>query len=84
MNKAWAGGGTSGASGPTSAASATVEYVPSKPMGLERTEKELGMNLEKVGIEMLGTCKKVIVLKDDTHVLDVPGDKKAFGERCEQ
>nr|GEX80600.1 hypothetical protein [Tanacetum cinerariifolium] len=45
---------------------------------------ELGINLEKLGIEMLGTCKKVTVLKDDTVVLDLPGDKKAFGERCEQ
>ncbi|GKB60076.1 LTR copia-type gag-polypeptide [Tanacetum coccineum] len=44
----------------------------------------LGMNLENMGVEMLGTCKKVTVLKDDTDVLDVPGDKKAFGERCEQ
>ncbi|GKF59961.1 hypothetical protein Tco_0176747, partial [Tanacetum coccineum] len=46
MNKAWAGGGTSGASGPTSAASATVEYVPSKPMGLERTESHIYMILQ--------------------------------------
>ncbi|GJU46923.1 putative reverse transcriptase domain-containing protein [Tanacetum coccineum] len=27
---------------------------------------------------------EVTVLKDDTVVLDVPGEKKAFGERCEQ
>ncbi|XP_052171211.1 chaperonin CPN60-2, mitochondrial-like [Diospyros lotus] len=45
---------------------------------------ELGLDLEKVGLEMLGTCKKVSISKDDTVVLDGAGDKKAIEERCEQ
>ncbi|RZC56352.1 hypothetical protein C5167_015218 [Papaver somniferum] len=46
--------------------------------------EELGMNLEKVELEMLGTCKKVTISKDDTVVLDGAGDKKSIEERCEQ
>ncbi|KAI3867211.1 hypothetical protein MKX03_029258, partial [Papaver bracteatum] len=46
--------------------------------------EELGMNLEKVELEMLGTCKKVTISKDDTVVLDGAGDKKFIEERCEQ
>ncbi|KAF3457508.1 hypothetical protein FNV43_RR02166 [Rhamnella rubrinervis] len=45
---------------------------------------ELGLNLEKVDLDMLGTCKKVTISKDDTVVLDGAGDKKAIEERCEQ
>ncbi|PWA23981.1 Chaperonin Cpn60 [Artemisia annua] len=52
--------------------------------GGEVITEELGMNLEKVGVEMLGTCKKVTVSKDDTVVLDGSGDKKSIEERCEQ
>eukprot|EP00262_Sarcandra_glabra_P006184 TRINITY_DN18307_c0_g1_i1.p1 TRINITY_DN18307_c0_g1~~TRINITY_DN18307_c0_g1_i1.p1 ORF type:complete len:581 (+),score=158.70 TRINITY_DN18307_c0_g1_i1:189-1931(+) len=46
--------------------------------------EELGMNLDKVELDMLGTCKKVTVSKDDTVILDGAGDKKAIEERCEQ
>ncbi|KAI3842932.1 hypothetical protein MKX03_013419 [Papaver bracteatum] len=46
--------------------------------------EELGMNLEKVELEMLGTCNKVTISKDDTVVLDGAGDKKFIEERCEQ
>lgn len=46
--------------------------------------EELGMNLDKVEPEMLGTCKKVTVSKDDTVVLDGAGDKKAIEDRCSQ
>ncbi|KAG6511881.1 hypothetical protein ZIOFF_029960 [Zingiber officinale] len=46
--------------------------------------EELGMNLEKVELDMLGTCKKVTISKDDTVILDGSGDKKAIEERCEQ
>lgn len=46
--------------------------------------EELGLNLEKVDLDMLGTCKKVTVSKDDTVILDGAGDKKALEERCEQ
>ncbi|KAJ0034910.1 hypothetical protein Pint_25252 [Pistacia integerrima] len=37
-----------------------------------------------VNLDMLGSCKKVTISKDDTVVLDGAGDKKAIEERCEQ
>ncbi|KAK7278560.1 hypothetical protein RJT34_23592 [Clitoria ternatea] len=46
--------------------------------------EELGLNLEKVDLDMLGTCKKITISKDDTVILDGAGDKKAIEERCEQ
>nr|XP_010933209.1 chaperonin CPN60-2, mitochondrial [Elaeis guineensis] len=52
--------------------------------GGELITEELGMNLEKVEFDMLGTCKKVTISKDDTVILDGAGDKKAIEERCEQ
>ncbi|XWS35053.1 hypothetical protein CRYUN_Cryun21dG0093200 [Craigia yunnanensis] len=52
--------------------------------GGEVITEELGMNLEKVDLDMLGTCKKVAVSKDDTVILDGDGDKKTIEERCEQ
>ncbi|MED6221746.1 hypothetical protein PIB30_057716 [Stylosanthes scabra] len=52
--------------------------------GGELITEELGMNLEKVHSEMLGTCKKVTISKDDTVILDGAGDKKTIEERCDQ
>ncbi|XP_071937762.1 chaperonin CPN60-2, mitochondrial-like isoform X1 [Coffea arabica] len=52
--------------------------------GGEVISDELGLNLEKVTIDMLGSCKKVSVSKDDTVVLDGAGDKKTIEERCEE
>ncbi|RWR97288.1 chaperonin CPN60-2, mitochondrial [Cinnamomum micranthum f. kanehirae] len=52
--------------------------------GGEVITDELGLNLDKVEPDMLGTCKKVTVSKDDTVVLDGAGDKKAIEERCDQ
>ncbi|GMH20071.1 hypothetical protein Nepgr_021912 [Nepenthes gracilis] len=45
---------------------------------------ELGMNMEKLDLVMLGSCKKATASKDDTVILDGAGDKKAIEERCEQ
>lgn len=44
---------------------------------------DLGINLEAVTEEQLGTCAKVKVSKDDTILLDGAGDKKTIEERCE-
>ncbi|CAL0316779.1 unnamed protein product [Lupinus luteus] len=52
--------------------------------GGELITEELGMNLEKVDLNMLGTCKKITISKDDTVILDGAGDKKAIEERAEQ
>ncbi|KAE8724181.1 Chaperonin CPN60-2 [Hibiscus syriacus] len=46
--------------------------------------EDLGLDIEKVGAEVLGSCKKVTVSKDDTIFLDGAGDKAAIEERCEQ
>ena len=44
----------------------------------------MGLNLEKVTVDMLGSAKKVTISKDDTIILDGGGDKKSIEERCEQ
>ncbi|XP_047178523.1 chaperonin CPN60-2, mitochondrial-like [Vigna umbellata] len=46
--------------------------------------EELGLKLEKVDLDMLGTCKRITISKDDTVILDGAGDKKSIEERCEQ
>ncbi|GER50090.1 60 kDa chaperonin, partial [Striga asiatica] len=46
--------------------------------------EELGMTLEDVELDMLGSCKKVTISKDDTVLLDGAGEKKSIEERCEQ
>jgi chaperonin GroEL len=43
--------------------------------------EELGIQLEKVTIDMLGRCKKVIIKKDDTTLVDGAGDKKVMQDR---
>jgi chaperonin GroEL len=43
--------------------------------------EELGIQLEKVTIDMLGRVKKVLVKKDDTTLIDGAGNKKAIQER---
>lgn len=42
-----------------------------------------GMKLEEVGMEVLGTCGKVIATKDETTIIKGAGDKKAVAERIE-
>ncbi len=43
--------------------------------------EEIGLQLEKVTLDMLGKVKKVIVKKDDTTLIDGAGNKKAIQER---
>jgi chaperonin GroEL len=43
--------------------------------------EELGIQLEKVTLEMLGRCKKVIIKKEDTTLVDGAGDKKVMKDR---
>lgn len=40
-----------------------------------------GMKLEEAGMEVLGTCGKVIATKDETTIIKGAGDKKAVAER---
>lgn len=49
--------------------------------GAQFVSEEIGIQLEKVTLDMLGTIKKVIVKKEDTTLIDGAGDKKAINER---
>ncbi len=46
--------------------------------------EELGILLEDVTIDMLGTCKKVDISKDETTIVDGGGKKKEIEARCNQ
>jgi chaperonin GroEL len=46
--------------------------------------EDLGMKLENVGIDMLGTAKRVTITKDDTTVIDGGGDKAEIAARVSQ
>jgi chaperonin GroEL len=43
--------------------------------------EELGLQLDKVTIDMLGKVKKAIIKKDDTTLIDGAGSKKAIQDR---
>ena len=46
--------------------------------------EDLGIKLENVTLDMLGTAKKVNITKDDTTIVDGAGDKDAIGARVGQ
>ncbi|MCI4660939.1 MAG: chaperonin GroEL [Neomegalonema sp.] len=46
--------------------------------------EDLGMKLENVTIDMLGTAKKIRIGKDDTTIVDGAGDKKEIEARVTQ
>jgi len=46
--------------------------------------EDLGMKLENVGIDMLGSAKKIRITKDDTTVIDGAGDKGEIDARVAQ
>jgi chaperonin GroEL len=45
---------------------------------------EVGLKLDQVGLEVLGTSRRVVVTKDDTTVIEGGGDKKAVEDRVRQ
>jgi len=45
---------------------------------------EIGVSLENVGLEVLGTCAKVVVDKDNTTVVNGNGDKAQVANRIAQ
>lgn len=45
--------------------------------------EDIGLSLEKSEPTVLGSCKNIIVSKDDTVILDGAGDKEAIEERVE-
>ena len=46
--------------------------------------EEIGLELEKVQLEDLGTAKRVVINKDETTVVDGAGDETAIEGRCTQ
>ncbi len=46
--------------------------------------EDLGIKLESVSLEMLGTAKKVSINKDDTTIVDGAGEKSDIQARCTQ
>ena len=46
--------------------------------------EDLGMKLESVTMDMLGTAKKVMIKKDDTTIVDGAGDKAEIEARVSQ
>ena len=52
--------------------------------GSELVSEDLGINLENAGIEILGTCKRVFITKEDTTIVGGAGDKAGVDGRCSQ
>jgi len=52
--------------------------------GAQVISEDLGIKLENVTLDMLGTAKKVSITKDDTTVVDGAGVKKDIEGRCAQ
>lgn len=46
--------------------------------------EDLGMKLESVELEMLGSAKKIRISKEDSTIVDGEGDKQAVEDRCSQ
>ena len=46
--------------------------------------EDLGIKLENVTMDMLGTAKKVIITKEETTVVEGAGKKKDIQDRCHQ
>ena len=52
--------------------------------GAEVVSSEVGLKLSEVGLEVLGTARRVTVTKDDTTIVDGGGSSEAVAERAEQ
>lgn len=52
--------------------------------GAQLTSESLGMKLENVGTEMLGTAQRIVVDKDKTTIIGGGGDKAAIEGRCNE
>ncbi|MEY9888372.1 chaperonin GroEL [Catenulispora sp. MAP5-51] len=52
--------------------------------GAQVVAPEVGLKLDQVGVEVLGTARRVTVTKDDTTVVDGAGDTAAVSDRVKQ
>jgi len=61
---------------------ATMQDISILTVGTVISE-EVGMKLDDVKPEHLGSCKKVTITKNDTIILDGAGEKESISARCE-
>ena len=52
--------------------------------GAEVVSAEVGLKLDQVGLEVLGTARRVVVTKDDTTIVDGGGESSAVKDRVGQ
>jgi len=52
--------------------------------GGQVVSEEVGLKLEHVGLEVLGTARRVVVTKDSTTIVDGAGDPKAIEDRIRE
>jgi chaperonin GroEL len=52
--------------------------------GAEVVSAEVGLKLSEVGLDVLGSARRVVVTKDDTTIVDGGGSADAVAERVEQ
>ncbi len=52
--------------------------------GAQVVAPEVGLKLDQIGLEVLGTARRIVVTKDDTTVIDGGGDSAAVADRVAQ
>ena len=52
--------------------------------GAEVISEELGLKLDQVGVDQLGTARRIVVTKDTTTIVDGGGDQEAIKDRIRQ
>jgi chaperonin GroEL len=52
--------------------------------GAQVVAAEVGLKLDQVGLEVLGSARRVVITKDDTTIVDGGGDKSAVVDRVAQ
>jgi chaperonin GroEL len=52
--------------------------------GAQVVAAEIGLKLDQVGLEVLGTARRVVVSKDNTTIVDGAGDSSAVADRVAQ
>ncbi|WP_188190969.1 chaperonin GroEL [Nonomuraea sp. SYSU D8015] len=52
--------------------------------GGQVVSEEVGLKLEHVGLEVLGTARRVVVTKDNTTIVDGAGDQAAIEDRVKE
>jgi chaperonin GroEL len=52
--------------------------------GAEVISEELGLKLDQVGVDQLGTARRIVVTKDTTTIVDGGGDQEAIQDRIRQ